>query len=76
MMLHYQIISIFWDHLGIRHITDKNMRQCIKRAVIKLDLAKYRLTEARAGTHIFRVGGMKALKIARADQDDIKTMGR
>ena len=52
------------------------MRQCIKRAVIKLDLAKYRLTEARAGTHIFRVGGMKALKIARADQDDIKTMGR
>jgi len=71
-----QIISSFWDHLGIGHVTDKDMLVEIRRAVIKLGLEKNGIIPSRVGTHSFRAGGAMALKFAGADRDDIKKMGR
>ena len=71
-----ETISTYWDHLGKCNITDEDMRVALRRAVIKLGLAKNGITSKRVGTHSLRAGGAMALKFAGADRDDIKKMGR
>ena len=70
------IISSYYDHLGVGHVTDEEIRKAVKRAVIKLGLAKNGLTENRVGSHSLRAGGAMALNFAGAKRDTIKKFGR
>jgi len=70
------IISAYWDHLGSGNVTDVDIRRTVKRAVLKLDLAKNEITEGRVGTYSLCAGGAMAIKFAGGNRDDIKKMGR
>ena len=67
-----EIISSFWDHLGVGHVNDDDMRKGIRRAVTVLGLEKHGILPSRVGTHSFRDGGAMALKFAGAKPMDIK----
>jgi len=56
-----EILSAFWDHLGVNHVTDNHMRKTIKEAVMTLKLNKQGFSETRARTHSLRAGGGQCL---------------
>ena len=70
------IMSSFWDHLGLAHLTNEDKRITIRRAVITLRLSKNGILSERVGSHSLRSGGAMTLKLSGADRDDIKKMGR
>ena len=66
------IISSFYDHIGVGHVTDLDIRKSLRRAVVVLGLAKNGITETRVGSHSLRSGGAMALSFAGAKRDRIK----
>ena len=70
------IISSFYDHVGVGHVTDSDIRKSLRRVVVVLGLAKNGIIEARIGLHLLRSGGAMALNFAGAKRDRIKKFGR
>ena len=52
------------------------MHKHIRLAIVALKLNDNGITPRRIGTHLFRAGSAMALKFAKANRYDIKTMGR
>ena len=69
-------ISTYFVTKGCKQVLPSHISSAVKRAVVKLDMAKYGYTPDDVSSHSLRAGGAMALKLNGADSITIKKAGR